>query len=392
MIRIPSARVLVNACIPGIAIGFLVVGALPPRSYHQDVLQPYLMARALRSGADLYAPVDELSSRYLPMAGEKLPHPSPYPPIVALLSLPAAFLPFPLLPVLLLSASVLALLAIGHALGLGLRSTLMWLAWPPVWCVLYLGQIELLILAVAMLAWAAADSGRDARAGLWLGTITSIKLYPAFFLLPFLLRRRTRIVVTAVTVFGFCQMINLSIVGFSGLLRYYGEILPAVSARYVTMGLNSSPYAALLRLFGGASDVAPLFAAPQLVLPIAIIISGLALGALSRLAPRAAPLSLLVALPTVWYYYAALALPQVAALLHSNVRRLALAAMIGASIVLPLVNLVLLPLIRVLQTLGMPPPPMALLLSIQPAALVGLLILFLCSQSDSAGIDHGPTL
>jgi uncharacterized membrane protein len=86
---------------------------------------------------------------------------------------------------LALAANVALLLVIGRWLALSVPASLALMAWPPVWYLLVIGQLELLILALAMLAWRVAAAGRDGRAGLWLGIAAAIKLYPLLFLLPF---------------------------------------------------------------------------------------------------------------------------------------------------------------------------------------------------------------
>ncbi len=76
---------ITQACLAGVALGSLVVGALPPRSYNKDLQQQYLSARALRDGIDVFTPVSELSARYLPATTDTFPHPGPHPPVLALL-------------------------------------------------------------------------------------------------------------------------------------------------------------------------------------------------------------------------------------------------------------------------------------------------------------------
>ena len=210
------------------------------------------------------------------------------------------------------------------------------LAWPPLLFVLHVGNFELLILALAMLGWRAAAAGRDVHAGLWLGIAAAIKLYPILLLVPFVVRWRVRLLMAAGLVIILSQLGGLVTVGISGMVRYYGEILPAVSAKYQHLALNTSPYGALLRWFGGATNVEPLLHAPGVVLPVTIAISLFALLALARLEPEAAPVAILVALPAVWGTYVTLALPQIIILLRSpSRRRAALLAAVAASVTLP---------------------------------------------------------
>ena len=157
------------------------------------------------------------------------------------------------------------------------------LAWPPLLFVLHVGNFELLILALAMLGWRAAAAGRDMHAGLWLGIAAAIKLYPILLLVPFVVRWRVRLLMAAGLVIILSRALGgLVTVGISGMVRYYGEILPAVSAKYQHLALNTSPYGALLRWFGGSTNVEPLLHAPGVVLPVTIAISLFALLALCQ--------------------------------------------------------------------------------------------------------------
>src|SRR5207245_11788863 len=134
-----------------------------------------------------------------------------------------------------------------------------------------------------------------------------------------------------------------------GFVRYYGDVLPGVAPLYDHSGLNSSPYGALLRVFGGADDVSPIILKPDIVVPATIVIALVATVALAILDPEASPVAALVGLPMVWYYYAPLALPQILTLLRSpTLRRATLFAVGAMSFVLPLVNFYILPVANAL--------------------------------------------
>jgi len=360
---------MTQACLAGIALGSLIAGTLPPRSYNKDLQVQYLSARALRDGIDLFTPVSELAARYLPATTDTFPHPGPHPPVLAVLSVPLTLLPFAVIVPLWLGLNLVLLTTVGRWLGLSRRASLALAAWPPLWCLLYIGQLELLILTLALLGWRCAAAGRDGRAGSWLGLAAVLKLYPVFLLVPFVARRRTRLLLAAGTVITLGQLANLATVGPAGFVRYYVDVLPRVAALYDHQGLNSSPYGALLRVFGGADDVSPTIHASDVVLPATIVIALVAIVTLAILDPEAAPAATLVGLPIVWYYYAPLALPQILVLLRSpSLRRTTLLAVGAMSFVLPLVNVVV-------QWCGRTAPPMAVLLAVQPAGFLVLLAL-----------------
>jgi alpha-1,2-mannosyltransferase len=363
-----------QACLAGLGLGTLVASSAPSNAYHKDLQVEYLTASAWRDGLSIFTPLTELSARYFPVATDNFPHASPHPPVLAPLSLPLTWLPFPVTVLLWLFANVGLLTLAGRWLGLSVLASLALLAWPPLWRLVDIGQLELLILVLAMAGWRAADSDHDWRAGIWLGIAAAIKLYPALFLLPFLWRWRVRPVLAAGGMFVLSQLGGLLAVGPSEMIRYYTEVLPSVSTYYSVRGLNAAPYGALLRLFGGAIDISPLVHAQGAVVPLTVALSLFALAALVRLAPTRAPVATFVLLPTAWYYAVVLALPTVSDLLRvPSLRRATLAAALCLSVPLPLVNL--------LVGLGAR-LPVALLLALQPAGMVGLLALSLRAERE----------
>lgn len=368
---------IAQACIAGAGLAALIFGSLPPQCYTKDINQEYLTAWALRDGIDILTPVNELSARYFHASIYASPHPNPHPPFLALVFLPLTWVPFPIIVMLWLALNIALLIAVGRFLGFSVQGTLPLLAWPPLWALLYLGNFELMILAFAILGWRAAAARCDVQAGLWLGIAAAIKLYPILLLVPFLMRRRVRLLMTAGLVFLLSQLISLVTVGMSGMFYYYGEILPAVSIKYQQLAVNNSPHGALLRWFGGATDVGPLLHAPGVVLPVTIAFSIFALLALVRLEPEASPVAILIALPATWYTYVTLALPQIVILLRSSSRRHAVfLAAAAASFTLPLVNLLLGPLTQLMKLDSSGQNLMGVLLTtIQPIGLVALLVL-----------------
>src|SRR5947209_3435871 len=142
---------IMQACLAGIALGSLVAGALPPRSYNKDLQVQYLSARAWRDGIDLFTPVSDLAARYLPATTDTFPHPDPYPPVLSLLSVPLTLLPFPVIVPLWLGLNLMLLTTVGRWLGLSNRASLALAAWPPLWCLLYIGPLVILLFAFAFL-------------------------------------------------------------------------------------------------------------------------------------------------------------------------------------------------------------------------------------------------
>ena len=325
---------------------------LPPKAYTSDLQNDYLPALAFRAGLDIFAPLTDLSARYFPVATTNFPHPSPHPPIMTLLALPLTLLPFEVLVPLWLVLNAALLVVVGRKLGLSLLASLALAAWPPIFYLLDIGQWELVVLALAVLAWQAARGERDWRAGALFGLAALIKLYPAFLVLPYLLRGRLKVVASAALVFLGAQLVSLPLIGIHDFVRYWTQVFPAGSSYYTPLGLNSSPYGALLRLFGGAKDIAPLWQAPSLVLPIALLLALLALASTRWLRPEAAPLALLVAMPNVWGWYVVLALPQIVYLWRQSRYRVGVIVTTVAASVSLMQLLSLLPVVVLLGMMG----------------------------------------
>lgn len=307
---VPPLRLL-QVFVAGLALVILAAGSMPPLSYGRDLQQDYLAARALRDGLDIYTPLPDLSERYFPIRTTSMPTPTNHPPVVILLSVPMSFVPYEVLFPLVLLLNVVLLLVVGRWLGLSVPASLLLAAWPPVWWVLLLDQFEVLLLTLAMLGWRAAEGGRPWRAGLWLGLAATVKFYPVVFLVPFAARRQLRVLLGAGAVLALGQASNVAMVGVPGVVRYYSEVIPEVTQRYVYMTINASPYGVLLRLLGGSADVEPALNAPGVAFPLALAVSALGLLALAWLHPRAAPLASLLTLPAAWSYQVVLALPEI---------------------------------------------------------------------------------
>jgi len=122
----------------------------------------------------------------------------------------------------------------------------------PVYHTLYLGQINLFLLALVL-----ADIERVARgraAGIGIGLATAIKLVPGIFIVLLLLTRRTRDAATAAATVACCALIGFGV--NPGASRLYWTHLffdtSRVAAAYIS---NQSPYAAVVRILGGAGHV-----------------------------------------------------------------------------------------------------------------------------------------
>jgi Glycosyltransferase family 87 len=202
-----------------------------------------------------------------------------YAPFAAVVFVPVAALPLAVARVMWDLASVAAL---GYSLVLILELaghrpsrlavagvTAAAMALDPVYQTLFLGQINLILLALILTdVWRVAR-GRDA--GLGVGVAAAIKLTPAIFIVFFLLARRTKSAVIGAATFLGCGLIGLAVA--PGASQRYWEHLcydtSRVGAPYIS---NQSPYAAAIRIAGGAAHVG----ARSVVIPLALAAVGLA--------------------------------------------------------------------------------------------------------------------
>jgi hypothetical protein len=360
----------------GIALFCLLIRSLPPQCYSKDIQAVYLSALALRDGIDLFTPMHHLSGRYFPEAIPISPLPNHLPPILSLFCLPLTILPFASFSILWLALNSAALVAAGRRLGLSGPGCCALFAWPPAFWLLDNGNLDILVLLFLAFGWEAARRGLEWRAGSWLGLAAVLKFYPALLVLPYALRGRSRIVISAFLVFAAGQAGNLIAAGYEGLLLYFREILPSASSLWIHLGLNSAPYGALGRLFGGAEDVGPLVEAPWLVLPVTLLLSLFAISALPKLTPEKAPLVLLAALPNVRGYMAILALPAIIQLWRADRERWSTIILaMAASFVLPIANLTVSALKMALGTARNLSSLASVLTSFQSAGGIGLLFL-----------------
>ena len=139
----------------------------------------------------------------------------------------------------------------------------------PVYQTLFLGQINLILLALILTDVWRVSRGRDA--GLGVGIAAAIKLTPAIFIVFFLLARRTKSAFIAAGTFIGCGLIGLIIA--PGASKLYWEHLfydtKRVGAPYIS---NQSPYAAAIRIAGGAAHIGAWWA----VIPLALGATGVA--------------------------------------------------------------------------------------------------------------------
>lgn len=139
----------------------------------------------------------------------------------------------------------------------------------PVYQTLFLGQINLILLALILTDVWRASRGRPA--GIGVGIAAAIKLTPGIFIVFFLLARRTKAALTAVAAFAGCGLIAYLVApGASKLYwRHLFYDTKRVGAPYIS---NQSPYGAAIRIAGGVTHIGAWYP----VIPAVIGVIGLA--------------------------------------------------------------------------------------------------------------------
>jgi alpha-1,2-mannosyltransferase len=185
-----------------------------------------------------------------------------YPPFAAALFTPFAVLPPVVVGVVwelgsvvaFAAACVLTLWLAGYRPNLTIVLAMVagGLLLEPVYHTLYLGQVNLFLLAMVLAdIWCVA---RGKQSGLGIGIATAIKLTPGIFIVLLLLSRRARDAKTAVVTFICCTLVGFAVDPSASRL-YWTHVFydtGRVSAAYIS---NQSPYAVEVRMLGGASHV-----------------------------------------------------------------------------------------------------------------------------------------
>jgi alpha-1,2-mannosyltransferase len=142
----------------------------------------------------------------------------------------------------------------------------------PVWQTLFLGQINLILLALILTdVWLVSRGSSRLAVGVGVGIAAAIKLTPAIFIVFFLLARRTRAALVAAGTFAGCGLIGFLVA--PGASRLYWRHLffdtRRVGAPYIS---NQSPYAAVIRIASGQGHIG----AWWIVVPLVFAVIGLA--------------------------------------------------------------------------------------------------------------------
>ncbi len=307
--------------------------------YSKDIFQEYLIAKALVAGANPYLPLGELAEKFIgPIS--IFPHAAPYPPFVAVFSLPLllfgaeqfdiAWFVFEILCVIAMSAMV-AIWA-GRGRTLAALTACFLFAWYPVQFDLLYGQMSILLAALLALT-----AGRSGLGGFLLGLSIALKLVTWPLLIYLVLKRQWRAAFAAAATVIVLNLTAALAMGFGPFFDFYLRVSPSVIPYYQAYGYNYSLWTVGWRLFAGTGSVVydfhnapPLLALPGLAPIVAAALPALLLGWGLRRAWKTESLETgyaiivcicLLVSPITWlHYYVMLTLPM-AVLLRSLARR-----------------------------------------------------------------------
>jgi Glycosyltransferase family 87 len=129
------------------------------------------------------------------------------------------------------------------------------MALDPVWETLFLGQVNLILLALILTdIWLVSRGSSGLAVGAGVGLAAAIKLTPAIFIVFFLLAGRTRAAVVAAATFVLCGLAGFAVAPHASTLywEHLSHDTSRVGAPYIS---NQSPYAAAIRIAGGQGHI-----------------------------------------------------------------------------------------------------------------------------------------
>ncbi len=257
-----------------------------------DFYDYYLAARSILSGHDPYdafAAATQARSLGLPY----LSHSDfIYPAWFAVVMAPVALLPARAAAAAWFALSAAALLWTLRRLPLGTPSGAWWLAgllFPPALFSLFVGQVNLVLLALLALAWRKRER-LPTLAGVALGLAVATKLSPAVLALPLLKCRRHRMLAVAGLTLVLCAVVG-EIAARGSTMQYLTVVLPGLSSLPARLAhpVNQGLAGFFLRLLAPNDWTRPIWNGPALVRPLTLATGALLTLAVTAVHWRAAP-------------------------------------------------------------------------------------------------------
>ena len=318
-----------------------------PTSYEQrDVLQEYLMAKAMVMGVNPYLSLDKLAEMFI---GKFyfLPHPTPYPPFIAILSTPLLAFSINQVIIVWLIFELACLFGLACLLSILVDDRLKWvrvfitffllLAWYLVMVELYLGQLSILLIFLLTAALVVVRKKHTYLAGVIIGITIAIKIITWPLLIYFALKRDWRVVLAgSLTALGL-NLVALAGMGTGPFTEYYLHVSRQLTTYYQGIIYNMSLWSIGFRFFGGSTStpVENYFNAPALIntpwisgfISIGLVGAVLSVGLLWAVKCKdpnisfSILISMIIAIgPTSWHHYYVMIIPVLLVLWQSLVK------------------------------------------------------------------------
>jgi hypothetical protein len=192
---------------------------------------------------------------------ERLGYPAVYPPPAIVAAAPLALLPFPFAAAAWGAILVAAALVLVRTLAIRDRAlAVVVLASPPVVTAVWLGNVTLLVVLAAAVAWTVRDRPAAVAAAVAFGIASKLLLWPLLVWLAF--TRRFRAAVLAVAASASIMIASWAAIGFRGFLEYpalldslvreYGPSSISIYAVLTAVGVAKTAAVAASIAVGGA--------------------------------------------------------------------------------------------------------------------------------------------
>jgi hypothetical protein len=196
-------------------------------------------------------------------------------------------------------------------------AALMALNLEPFFETLWRQQLEMILLALVTLCLWALLARRDIVAGATVGLGAMLKVYPAFLLLYFAVRRRWKLIAACMGAALLLQALSLLVIGLHENQVYFFRILPAMLGETSKVQPENVALGRYLQEFGGLAPVAAKRVAQAIVLALLAAFFHATRGGATRASDReraALEFALFLALtllwlPNAWVSYQLLLLP-----------------------------------------------------------------------------------
>ncbi len=268
---------------------------------NHDFAVYYRAAQRLLSGQDIYAEIDSFRAHIeqgLSTAREDTPWPFSTPPFHALVTAPLTILPYgwaagvwTALCLCAIAASLCVVLAsqrLFSLIGLAIALLLLYQYQPAVVAV-RLGQIDIMIFLLIVLALYWLKQGAHGRAGLALGLAIGVKVFAGFLVLFLLWKRQWTAALWAMVSGALCLLGSFALVGFDGLRRYLDFSTLYTWGSFAGYPYHQSINAFLARTLKPNSFLAPVADLPWLADALTLLATVLLTAGLAWLTRRPTP-------------------------------------------------------------------------------------------------------